>query len=131
MPITSPGVAFMNEKIRKQADQFINDETQFHLGFLPTEQSNPLTRSLEDDFRRSPLAGVRTLQRVDREVLAMAQRVLTEAPYARLVDCGEQTIRGGGRIIFSGCAFCWRACGATVASRTLRRHPMPIKSKAS
>lgn len=103
MPITSPGVAFMNEKIRKQADQFINDETQFHLGFLPTEQSNPLTRSLEDDFRRSPLAGVRTLQRVDREVLAMAQRVLTEAPYARLVDCGEQTIRGGGRIIFSGC----------------------------
>ena len=93
----------MDEKIRRQADQFINEESQFHLGFLPTEQSNPLTRGLEDDFRRSPLAGVRTLQRVDREVLAMAQRVLAAAPYARLVDCGERTIRDGGRIIFSGC----------------------------
>ena len=93
----------MDEKIRRQADQFINEESQFHLGFLPTEQSNPLTHGLEDDFRRSPLAGVRTLQRVDREVLAMAQRVLAAAPYARLVDCGERTIRSGGRIIFSGC----------------------------
>ena len=93
----------MQEHIRQQAEEFITRETQFHLGFLPTEQSNPLTKTLEQDFRRSPADGVRTLQRVDRNVLAMARRVLASAEYARLVEAGLRTIRQGGRVIFSGC----------------------------
>ncbi|HOG49612.1 MAG TPA: sugar phosphate isomerase, partial [Lentisphaeria bacterium] len=93
----------MQEHIRQQAEEFITQETQFHLGFLPTEQSNPLTKTLEQDFKRSPADGVRTLQRVDRNVLEMARRVLASEEYARLVDAGLRTIREGGRIIFSGC----------------------------
>ena len=93
----------MQERIRQQAEEFITQETQFHLGFLPTEQSNPLTKTLEQDFKRSPADGVRTLQRVDRNVLEMARRVLASEEYARLVEAGLRTIREGGRIIFSGC----------------------------
>ena len=44
------------------AEHFIENETEFHLGFLPTEQSNPKTRSMEADFARSTADGVRTLQ---------------------------------------------------------------------
>ncbi len=87
----------------EQAQHFIHNETAFHLGFLPTEQSNELSRTLEDDFKRSSVEGVATLQRVDREVLTMAKRVFQSAEYAALVVAMEQTLRSGGRIAFSGC----------------------------
>jgi N-acetylmuramic acid 6-phosphate etherase len=90
-------------EFERQADDFINHEQQFHLGFLPTEQSNPLTRSMEADFKASSSAGVRTLQRADRPVLEMAKRVWRSAEYAKLVADGISTIENGGRIIFSGC----------------------------
>ena len=93
----------MSETAIANAEHFIRHETQFHLGFLPTEQSNPLTKTLESDFRTSTAQGVRTLQRADRSVLAMSERIFRSAEYADLVRKGEDTIRNGGRIIFSGC----------------------------
>ena len=87
----------------RQADDFITNEQQFHLGFLPTEQSNPLTRSMEKDFKASTTAGVRTLQCADRPVLDMAKRIWRGAEFAKLVADGIATIENGGRIIFSGC----------------------------
>ena len=87
----------------EKAHYFIHNETAFHLGFLPTEQSNELSRTLETDFKRSSMDGVATLQRVDREVLAMAKRVFQSAEYRALVAAMEQTLRSGGRIAFSGC----------------------------
>lgn len=58
----------ISEAARKQARNFIENEKQFQLGFLPTEQSNPITATLEEDFRRSTLAGVQCLQRGDRQM---------------------------------------------------------------
>jgi N-acetylmuramic acid 6-phosphate etherase len=116
----------MDAKIRKQADQFIREESQFHLGFLPTEQSNPLTRDLAADCQRDPQAGVRSMQRVDRNVLTMAKEVLASTAYAKLLADGEKTIRQGGRIVFSGCGATgrlsillesmWRDCCANNAA---------------
>ncbi|MDD3885427.1 MAG: hypothetical protein PHI35_00970 [Victivallaceae bacterium] len=85
------------------AAAFVRDETQFHLGFLPSEQSNPLSRSLEQDFRRSPSDGVRTLQRVDRNVLEMARKKFASTEFAKLVAAMREVVSGGGRVIFSGC----------------------------
>ncbi len=93
----------MSETAIANADHFIHHETQFHLGFLPTEQSNPLTKSLESDFRTSTEQGIRTLQRADRSVLAMAEKIFRSDEYHDLVRKGENTIRNGGRILFSGC----------------------------
>ena len=93
----------MDEKYKALADQFIREETQFHLGFLPTEQSNPKSRSLEADYRESPEKGVACLQRIDRDVLDMLRRVMLSPGYRKLIDKGLETIRDGGRIIFSGC----------------------------
>ncbi|MBO4511182.1 MAG: hypothetical protein J5746_00295 [Victivallales bacterium] len=93
----------MDAKFKKQADQFIREETQFHLGFLPTEQSNPKSRTLQADFKKSASKGVACLQRIDRDVLAMLRRVMVSKNYNKLVSQGLKTIRNGGRIIFSGC----------------------------
>ena len=59
----------MNESVRKEAIDFLENQKQFHLGFLPTEQSNPLTRNLDGEFAASTVRGVKNLQSVDRNVL--------------------------------------------------------------
>lgn len=93
----------MDDRIKAQAADFIANESQFHLGFLPTEQSNPKTRGLEKAFAVSAEQGVRCLQCVDRDVLLMLRRVYSSVEYGRLVERGLATIRNGGRVIFSGC----------------------------
>ena len=65
----------MSQQSLKNAIDFMENETQFHLGFLPTEQSSPLTRNLDREFAKSTVAGVANLQSVDRNVLAMAKRI--------------------------------------------------------
>ncbi len=86
-----------------RAQHFINCEKQFHLGFLPTEQSCPQTRYLDKEFARGSVFGVANLQSVDRNVLDMAERVLASEQFKYLVDTGEKVLRSGGRIVFSGC----------------------------
>lgn len=87
----------------QQAQHFLAHETQFHLGFLPTEQSSPLTRDLDRVFADSTAAGVRLLQTVDRNVLAMAETVLRGEAFAALVEAGVTALQAGHRVVFSGC----------------------------
>lgn len=93
----------MSEKSKLLALDFINNEKQFHLGFLPTEQSSPLTRNLDREFARSTADGVKNLQSVDRNVAAMAKRIFASEQFRKLVDSCEKTIRSGGKVVFSGC----------------------------
>jgi N-acetylmuramic acid 6-phosphate etherase len=46
-----------------KAQHFLDCEKPFHLGFLPTEQSNPQTEHLDELFRKDIQSGVRNLQR--------------------------------------------------------------------
>ncbi len=93
----------MSNSAIEKAMHFIENETQFHLGFLPTEQSSPLTRNMDKEFASSVPAGVRNLQSVDRNVLAMAKNIFASPNFKKLAAQGEKVIRNGGRIVFSGC----------------------------
>lgn len=93
----------MGKTALEKAMHFIENEKQFHLGFLPTEQSSPLTVNMDKEFASSVPGGVRNLQSVDRNVAAMAKKMFASNEYDRLVETGENTIRNGGRIVFSGC----------------------------
>ena len=94
----------MSESAKAKARDFIDNEKQFQLGFLPTEQSNPITATLEEDFRRSTLAGVQCLQRGDRQMPITMRHVFAGRRFAKLVDSMVETLTGPkGRIIFSGC----------------------------
>ena len=101
-----------------KARDFIDNEKQFQLGFLPTEQSNPITATLEDDFRRSILAGVQCLQRGDRQMPITMRHVFASSQFVKLVDSMVATLKAPPksnnrtieqsnnslpRIIFSGC----------------------------
>ncbi|MBR4428102.1 MAG: hypothetical protein IKS78_02005, partial [Clostridia bacterium] len=50
------------------ARDFIENETQFHLGKIPTEQSNPLTRGLSSIIKKDTKAGVRTILAADKYI---------------------------------------------------------------
>ena len=94
----------ISETAKAEARDFIDNERQFQLGFLPTEQSNPITATLEEDFRRSTLAGVQCLQRGDRQMPITMRHVFAGRRFAKLVDSMVGTVTGPkGRIVFSGC----------------------------
>lgn len=88
---------------RRQAEHFLTQETQFHLGMLPTEQSHPRTRGLAETLQEDCAAGVRLLQGVDQDVAVLAHRVLAGDTVAQLVDALTEAIAGGQRVCFSGC----------------------------
>ena len=93
----------MSETSRRAALDFMENEKQFHLGFLPTEQSNPLTANLDAEFAVSSVRGVKNLQSVDRNVLEMAKKIFVSREFAKLVSDAFAIVNNGGRIIFSGC----------------------------
>ena len=99
--MTAPGYS---ATAAEKARNFIENEKQFHLGFLPTEQSNPITATLEEDFKRSTLAGVQCLQRGDRQIPITMRHVFAGEKYERLVSSMVDTLTAPkGRIVFSGC----------------------------
>ena len=93
-----------SDAVKAKARDFIDNEKQFHLGFLPTEQSNPITATLEEDFKRSTLAGVQCLQRGDRQIPITMRHVFAGERFEKLVASMVETLKAPkGRIIFSGC----------------------------
>ena len=103
----------ITDAARERARDFIDNEKQFQLGFLPTEQSNPITATLEEDFKRSTLAGVQCLQRGDRQIAITMRHVFASPEFRALVNAMVETLSTPPltnsstpklpRIIFSGC----------------------------
>ncbi len=93
----------MNTKAQCDAEHFLNQEKQFHLGMLPTEQSNPKTKDIDRIFKASMDEGVRTLLSVDYDVAQMALNVLAGNAFHKLVDAGANCLNRNGNIVFSGC----------------------------
>ena len=93
----------INKNVAEEAEHFLTNEKQFHLGMLPTELSNPKTADIDSVFADNTAAGVSLLLSVDCDVAKMAQRVLAGPEFVRLVVSGVETIMKGGRIVFSGC----------------------------
>ncbi|MBO7683350.1 MAG: hypothetical protein J6T51_01315 [Kiritimatiellae bacterium] len=98
------GRPIIDDEVRARARAFIDGERQFQLGFLPTEQSNPITATLEEDFRRSTVAGIQCLQRGDRQIAITMRHVFASAAFESLVSDMVRSVTGeSGRIVFSGC----------------------------
>ncbi len=93
----------MTNKAQRAAEYFLNEEKQFHLGMLPTEQSNPKTKNIDQIFTRSLEEGIRTLLAVDYDVATMAATVLAGKAFHEMVAAGASCLRRNGNIIFSGC----------------------------
>ena len=107
MHAEAPDETALNEAARREAHgkarEFIENQRQFHLGALTTEQSNPKTRGLAETAQRDPAAAIRMLQAVDADVLPKADQVFAGPEFPRLVAAMQRAIEGGRQICFSGC----------------------------
>ncbi len=86
-----------------EARRFIAEETQFHLGVLPTEGSHPRTRDFSRTIQRDTEAGAAMLLSVDRDIPARAAEAFRSDAYRALVEAIVRAARSGRRIGFSGC----------------------------
>jgi len=93
----------MNKKARIDAEHFLNREKQFHLGVLPTEQSNPKTSNIDRIFKAGVDEGLKNLLSVDYDVAKMASNVLAGNAFRKMVEAGVKCMNGNGKIILSGC----------------------------
>lgn len=94
----------------KRVLQFVNEETEFHLGFLPTEQSNSKTETLSKAILDDTAAGIDMILSVDEDIVPKAQQVLASPVFGKLVDSMSNAIENGGRVFFSGCGATGRLC---------------------
>jgi N-acetylmuramic acid 6-phosphate etherase len=86
-----------------EADRFVDEETQFQLGFLPTEQSNPLTVDFHAATRRSTRSGIECLLAVDRVMAEFAARLLCTDKMEALRHSILRVFESDARIFFAGC----------------------------
>ena len=96
-------IAHAQETPRDQAMHFIKSETQFHLGYLPTEQSHPKTRGLSQVLQKDTAQGIRMLLSVDDDIPPVAKRVIASAEFARLRAAIKTALDNNRTIYFSGC----------------------------
>ena len=88
---------------RERAAHFVERETAFHLGALPTEQAHSHTADLDRVLADDTAAGIDCLLSVDEDIVPMARRVTAGEPFEALVDAFFRAMRGGRRIAFTGC----------------------------
>ncbi len=88
---------------QRSAREFVEEETQYQLGFLVTEQSHPRTSDLGEATRRDPKEGVRRLLAVDEDVVRAVRGQLAGDGFARLCDALATVADTGLRVVFSGC----------------------------
>jgi N-acetylmuramic acid 6-phosphate etherase len=93
----------ISTEARKRAMDFFENEKQFQLGMLPTEQSNSKTKGLDEVFKNNTEAGVKMLFSVDEDMVPMAERIFSGKEFAEMLESSYRVISNGGKIIFSGC----------------------------
>lgn len=93
----------LEAQARVEAERFLNEEREFHLGALPTEQSHPKTRTLAETTAARTENGVAMLLSVGHDLPPRAGEVFRTPEFEKLVAAVGETARSGARIAFSGC----------------------------
>lgn len=86
-----------------RARLFVEHETEFHLGALPTEQSHPVTRTLSQTIQGSTIDGLRMLMEVDQDLVPVMERVFAGEEYGALAAAMYRAISSNKRVFFTGC----------------------------
>lgn len=86
---------------RQAAKDFIENEKQFHLGVIPTEQSNPLTRNLSAVIARDTPEGIRTILAADGNIAGVAASCFESEAFLRMVKDIRRVVDGRRTVLFS------------------------------
>ncbi len=91
----------MSMDYKKAAREFIEKEKQFHLGAIPTEQSNPLTRGLSAKIKKSTADGVKMILDADHYIPEVAAGCFESEAFHQLTADIYRCIKERRRFHFS------------------------------
>ena len=86
---------------KQAARDFIDNEKQFHLGAIPTEQSNPLTRGLSGRIKKSTADGVKMILDADCRIPEVSAQCFESDAFKQLVADIRRCIDERRRFHFS------------------------------
>ncbi len=86
---------------KQAAKDFIENEKQFHLGVIPTEQSNPLTRTLGQDMARGTAEGVKTILAADKYIPEVSAGCFETEAFKQMVSDIRRVIDERRTVLFS------------------------------
>ena len=93
--------------LRKQAQEdaqyFLEHDQEYRMGYIKAEKSHPLTRRLSQTYAASMEDGIRLLLSVDDEMAGRAEVTLASEEYGVFADRIRNTLKQGGKVVFSGC----------------------------
>ena len=114
----------------KQASRdFVENEKQFHLGVIPTEQSNPLTRNLSAKMAKDTAEGIRTILAADVNIPRVAGECFESEAFAQMVRDIRRVIDERRTVLFSSVGASGRM--ALQLDATWRRFWMELTEKIS
>lgn len=86
---------------KEAAKHFIENEKQFHLGVIPTEQPNPLTKNLSQTIAKDTAAGCKMILSADGNIPKVAAAAFETEEYKSLVADIKKAIDNRKTILFS------------------------------
>lgn len=86
---------------KKAAKDFIENEKQFHLGMIPTEQSNPRTRNLSATIAKDTAAGIKMILSADTDIPTVSSKTFETPEFQRLIDDIKRVIDERRTVLFS------------------------------
>ncbi len=89
------------EEYQIAAKDFIENEGQFHLGGIPTEQSNPITRGLSGKIKKNTADGVRMILEADCLIPEVSEKIFRSQEFRMLLTDIRRCMEEGHRIHFS------------------------------
>lgn len=100
----------LREKARKMAEDFLQYEGDYRMGYIEAERSNSKTRTLDKTFAENPKEGVRMLASVDADLVDVYKNALYSEGFDVFCEKIYGILTGKGRIILSGCGSSGRLC---------------------
>ena len=86
---------------KEATKDFLENEKQFHLGVIPTEQSNPITKNLSATIMKDTAQGVKTIFKADKYVEPVARKAFNTPEFAAFVDDIKRCMDEKRKVVFS------------------------------
>lgn len=100
----------LRQQAKEDAKHFLEYDKEYRMGNIEAELPHPKTRYLSQTYQKSASEGVRLILSVDEEMSQRAEMTLAGDQYAEFADVVRNTIKNGGRVIWSGCGSSGRLC---------------------
>lgn len=86
---------------KEAAKDFLENEKQFHLGVIPTEQSNPLTRNLSATIAKDTSEGIKMILSADVNIAPVAAKAFKSKNFNMLVEDIKRAMDENKKFVFS------------------------------